>query len=523
MPNLLLLNKFGFLHDKKTNNIYIEKDNEFGKEPKIINVISKTPEVVDFFTDTKDRILTLKLGNELQKVPYKDLFSPATWEQLFLEERVVATLNKKHIGHLVYILINSRKEKWKKQLDFIGIENEKLILAGLTVDKDLNRKENQFYSESNILDIEIPENLLSLEEKELLKRILPNFRGLEGVAWFTACFYNHDRIKFPILSSFATTGKGKSFGMEILGNITFSNAKVPFRTLTLAQIKRHLDITNLMPLVIDDYKRGESNKLELEPVLRALYEGDKNYQATVSKEMIQFNFRRPVAITGENPLTNISSNNRMIELELKSMEQGELNQLLEKDCLLLKKLGLEILKKRLTLTDDKVKEKHEYFLKKMREEYGQLETENRILENYSVIKLGLNTLDEILGSDWEKKYNFERKMKGGIKTFGDQLAEIILTAIDLKRLNIKEFQKSEIGKEYLVFHTKEFFEIIKGMEKEKFITIENMDFNDFKMKLNSCQNVETKKSVKIKGTNNTGFKYTPNSVFWEEIEAKGSY
>ncbi|MGL6100163.1 MAG: hypothetical protein ACRC0G_11140, partial [Fusobacteriaceae bacterium] len=233
MLDLDLLKKFNFKYNETTNKIYIEKTIGEGEEIKTINetIISPVPEVMEFITDTKERILTLKVGEEVQKIAHKELFIPGNWEQLFIEERVKVINNKKYMADLVYILTNSKKDTWKKEINFFGIDGDKFIIPGTTIDKNLTINKNQFYSNSNILDFDIPTDKLTAKEKELLKDLLPKFRGLEGPGWFSACFYNHDKINFPILSSFGTTGKGKTFGMEVLSNINFSSSVISFETL----------------------------------------------------------------------------------------------------------------------------------------------------------------------------------------------------------------------------------------------------------------------------------------------------
>ncbi|MGL6098261.1 MAG: hypothetical protein ACRC0G_01415 [Fusobacteriaceae bacterium] len=47
-----------------------------------------------------------------------------------------------------------------------------------------------------------------------------------------------------------------------------------------------------------------------------------------------------------------------------------------------------------------------------------------------------------------------------------------------------------------------------------------MDLKDFRMKLESCNNVELKKSLKIGTKNNTGFIFNVNEYFWNEIRKR---
>lgn len=516
-----LLEKFNILLDDKKNRLYKITEDEEGKKRQNI-ILEPIPEVIEFFIDgePEKREIKLKLGNETIKTTYGDLFKYSHWEKLFLEERLKIT-TKSDIKDMLYILINSYKENWKKEIKFIGIQENKLLLPGTTIDENLNRIKNGFYTKNNTLEIEIPSEKLTTEEKEALKNILPKFRGLEGVAWFVACYFNHDKINFPILSSFGTTGKGKSFGMDVLKNITFTGSKIPCRTLTTAQLKRHLDITDLMPLIVDDYKRAEKYNFDVEAMIRALYEGDKNYQATTSKEMIEFQFRRPVAITGENPLVNISSNNRMIELEIKNLDSRNLNILLKNDCEILKKLGLEILEERLKLNNDDVYELYNYNLMEFRKKFEHLNIEERILRNYSIIDLGLKSIDKILGTDWNKKYNYEKQFVQGIKTFEQELEEVIKTVTEAGIYQKEEFIENHFvqNERILKFHTSFFFEnIILDLKRRNIISIEEMNLKDFREKLKSCKNIELKKSLKINGKTNVGFIFKPSNEFWEHIE-----
>lgn len=492
-------------------------------EDVIIIIMENIPEIVEYvLSEEGEDIITFKLGDNIKRVEASKLLNPSGWNNLFIEGKVINFKGKSEDALKIRnLLINGNKHKKKELLSFIGIENEQLKIPSKTYLKGGEVRENNHFTESKINLIEVvPERLTDIERKVLAEN-LPFFRNWEGIAWFASCYYNHEKIKFPILASFAGTSRGKTFGMEVLIPITGGNGNsiINAKSLTDAQVKRHCDISNLIPLVIDDYKAGEKYRFEIENMIRAIFEGKKVFQATLGRNMIEFNYRRPIAITGENPLVNLSSNNRMIELEPTQAPQKVVDTLTADDGKLLRKLGYEVLLRRLELTDEEVYQRYKKGVQLVKEKIPN--GDSRTIENLAILAIGLIEINQILQiqlADWRdivKKYDSTKN------SFDHEVERMVNLAIERGDIirpeeGIQLYPSTEWFKwdgDKLSFHSLTLLEKIKEYEKKGLDGFENLTSQSFKNYLRDTKKYEYKE---VKRIGNKTFK----GVFTMEIKKK---
>lgn len=457
----------------KDNKIWkmVEKTDNQGNKTEIAQtIVIPVPTVKSIEISEEKYFLVLDLEGYEHKVELDTFRTPDKIELLFPEAGHFSYIpSKRESIQIGRSFISNNKDKIMKELEYIGIKDKEYISIGESyhlIKGEIVKKNNNYYSNSNTATFILPEENLTIEDKNYLKSILPKFRGIEGTAWMIGCYFNHTEIKTPILSSFGTTGVGKSEGIVTLGKITtIQSEKVPCRTLTGAQIKRRMAITNQIPLIMDDYKHSENYSFDIESFMRAIFEGDTVHQATISKQMIEFKMLRPVAFTGENPLNNMSSNNRMIPLGEKQVPMKEFNRLKESD--LLSKLGKEVLKIRLGMTDAEVLEQYRTCRNSLQNNYSELD--GRSIESLAWIKVGLKIYDQILETNESNNFNYKALLeKRGVTCIKGWVKEVLQLIKDYNHFDYNiaiETREIAIEENKIKFKPNVFYKLFKSVDK----------------------------------------------------------
>lgn len=477
---------------------------KIGKEEKI-KIVSPVPEVVNIKLIDREYFLTLRLEGSEIDVNFEDFTKPDKIKILFPFTYFKYNVTKEESISISRALMIKYQNLLQEPMDFVGFENNKYIAPNFTHSSE-GKKQNQFILENKRIKFLTPKtDKLTPEEIILLKENLLHLRSLRAVSWFIATYFNHKDIKFPILSAFNTTGLGKTEGSELLGKITMGYSKVACRTLTEAQIKRIMTLSNSLPFIIDDYKHNENYKFDLESFMRALFEGDPVFQATVSKQMIEFELNRPVVITGENPLKNMSSNNRMIPMGTEQVKKEIWD--IFKDTDILEKFGYLVLKERLKYTDNQVLSFYKSCVKILSNKYKNID--GRSIENLAVIRMGLIMYDRVLGTKKEESFDYTEILEiRGVTDIKGFILDVIKTAQDYNDVEFINLQKENFilvtDKEIRVNSSK-FFTLYLDMKRRGSFTGEEITSKAFKTQVLSLTGEKDYKPISINGVKSKGF------------------
>jgi len=477
------------------------------KKEEQITVVEPVPEITEMKKLTDDLYLKLKIGNEEATILFNDFLFPDKIKVKFPFTQFKYNLNKDESLFFGKVLIKSYKDLLKIPIEFIGFKNNKFIAPNF--DYTSNKKElNSYVLEDKRIKYKAPMfdiEALTDDEYTLLHTELRNLRSLRAIAWIIATYFNHEKIKFPILSAFNTTGKGKTVGAELLTKITLGNSKIACRTLTEAQIKRIMSLSNSLPFIIDDYKHNEKYKFDLESFMRALFEGDTVYQATVSKEMIEFELNRPVIITGENPLNNMSSNNRMIPMGSNQLKKDVFDKFKNTDVL--EKFGALILKERLKYTDDQVLKLYQNCINELENKYNDLD--GRTIENLAVLRMGLKIFDKVLKTHESEEYDYLEVLEiRGTIDIKDFILDVIKTAEEYEDADFNYLIKSsylKITDEEIRASSSKFYGLYLDMKKRGSFTGEDITAKAFKSQVLSLIGENEYKIISINNKKHRGF------------------
>lgn len=493
----------GFSWNENYRELWRTLENKKGeKDHKLI--MSGFPEVLEFYIlDDGEGKIKLTNGELIVEVSLNKLKEAKGWNGLFLRgETTIVNLNKDKVPLLLSALLNFYKEKRLDVLEYVGIHGNEVVMSGITIDKNGVSKENNCKTLGNISDVmSIKTEKLNEKERIFLKENIHKFRGVNAVSWASATWLNIEKIKFPILGDFRITSKGKTYGMEVLLMLTgcsdVKNCIKACNSLTNAQLKRFFTMSNVVPIVIDDYKSNEKKnyKIDIETILRTIFEGGKMVQATVSKEMIEFDVIRPVAITGENSLVNGSSNNRMILVEDVNCPSNIREKISENDFLIFKKLAYELMLKRLNRSEEDIYKDYSIIRKELI--LKNKEINERIVENYAILKMGAKSLDEVLGTNFYEQISIKDCEKTKYNIY-DTLSEILKICFEEARFEFNR-ETTEYKNGVLLIHSLELFETYRRFIKDEIIEAETItSVKEFKEKIIS-ENVILHKQKRVHG------------------------
>jgi hypothetical protein len=252
----------------------------------------------------------------------------------------------------------------------------------------------------------LSEKAASEAELRTLLTYLFRFNSIDVVVpligWFVASFYK-ERIfaftrQFPLLFIFGAAGAGKTQTILTLKNL-FSldqdNVKSIADVTNFTLIKAAAS-SNTIPLMLDEYKSSQFSPQQtkmISKLIRAAYNNELGERGTSSQRIMQYFYKSPIIIAGEQTVSEPAAKERIIEVHMtKPTSRPHLAEFerLKTDGLL-PKLGRLLLEEALAITQSDLKAMFDSCLAEVPEAYR-----DRPKTNQAIMLAGLRLLEAIL-------------------------------------------------------------------------------------------------------------------------------
>jgi len=204
--------------------------------------------------------------------------------------------------------------------DYVGFFQDKFVFPGGYITKDgLNEDGISPYIPQSC-PLEDHFSLIETEKEEFAKiysdwvKVAAAFNTADTVwptlGWFFACYlkfvFSEIGIGFPLLNVTGIRGCGKStLVMQMMRLMGLPSNSIWSAKITHFAKMKNLSFSNVVPLVVDEFKRdmGEKNIDDWKSLARSSYGGEINARGKADQTMIEYVQRTPLAIIGETPIS----------------------------------------------------------------------------------------------------------------------------------------------------------------------------------------------------------------------------
>ena len=286
--------------------------------------------------------------------------------------------------------------------------------------------------------------------------LLLNFNALEIVipllGWFVASFYK-ERVfritrQFPLLFVFGAAGSGKTQSVLMLARLfalSHDNMKSIADVTNFTLIKSAAS-NNTIPLMLDEYKSSTFSPQQVKMVsklIRAAYNNESGERGTSGQKIVQYYYKSPIVIAGEQTVSEPAAKDRIIEVHLtKAMSRPHLAEFEALRLAPLQKLGRMLLEDAVKMPQTDLKRLYDECFSLIPEAYR-----DRPRVNQAVMMLGLRLLQNILRpynldlqvrdavtKYWSERLTFiDEEVKASSKTDVDRILEAINTMAENNR------------------------------------------------------------------------------------------
>jgi hypothetical protein len=304
--------------------------------------------------------------------------------------------------------------------------------------------ENELLLES---DYHLPTRLLKTTPAEMpdLVRLIPlllNFNSIDLVmpllGWFVATFYK-ERIftftrQFPLLFIFGAAGAGKTQTILTLKNLFAldgDNIK-SIADVTNFTLIKSASANNTIPLMLDEYKSSTFSPFQVKMVsklIRAAYNNEAGERGTSNQKIIQYLYKSPIIIAGEQTVTEPAARDRIIEVHLsKATSLPHVEEFKQLQTTRLDKLGRLLLDDALRIPQADLKAIYDKCFMEIPAAYM-----DRPRVNQAIIYTGITLLQNVLakyGLDEQVKVAWTKYQKAKALTLDEEVASSNKTDVD---------------------------------------------------------------------------------------------
>lgn len=328
-------------------------------------------------------------------------------------------------------------------------------------------------------DYHLPTKLLKTQPADVaeLQRIIPalfSFNSVDIVmplvGWFVSTFYK-ERIfaftrQYPLLFIFGAAGSGKTQSILALKNLYAlegDNVK-SIADVTNFTLIKSASANNTIPLMLDEYKSSTFSPFQVKMVsklIRAAYNNEAGERGTASQKIIQYLYKSPIIIAGEQTVTEPAARDRIVEVHLsKAASMPHVEEFRCLQNLPLEKLGRLLLNDALKIPQEKLKALYEECFKDVPAAYL-----DRPRVNQAIVATGIKLLTElmrpykldgIIDTAWEnywktKSLTLDEEVASSSKTDVDRILEAIglMAEVDRYELTAGIDYKMENGKLFI--------------------------------------------------------------------------
>lgn len=363
------------------------------------------------------------------------------------------------VSRLFHVLgqVNVPKKVGVRTIGFHAVENKWHFVShegslGPDNAKDELLLESDYNLHTKLLSEDTPN---ANELKELLD-VLFEFNTLEVavplVGWFAATFFKERIFKithqFPLLFIFGAAGSGKTQTILALKNLyalTNDNIK-SIADLTNFTLIKSASSNNTIPLMLDEYKSSTFSIQQVKMVsklIRAAYNNELGERGTTGQKIVQYFYKSPIIIAGEQTVSEPAAKDRIIEVHLtKATSLPHLNHFERLQQLPIQKLGRLLLETAINIDQ---KELHEMYLSCLQAVPEAYRDRPRV--NQGIMLLGIKLLmravdmygykekiESYIDCYWNKRTPYiEDEAKANSKSDVDRILEAINTMAENQR------------------------------------------------------------------------------------------
>jgi hypothetical protein len=336
-------------------------------------------------------------------------------------------------------------------------------------------------------DYRLPTKLLTTQPatKSELQEMVPllfGFNALEVsvpiMGWFIATFYKERIFKFtrqfPLLFVFGAAGSGKTQTILTLKNmfaLEGDNIK-SIADVTNFTLIKSASANNTVPLLLDEYKSSTFSPFQVKTVsklIRASYNNEAGERGTSSQHIIQYYYKSPIVIAGEQTVTEPAARDRIIEVHLsKAASTPHVDEFKQLGSMPLDKLGRLILDNALKIPQDDIKRIFDECLAAVPSAYL-----DRPRLNQAIIAMGIkllrgilveHNLERVLDNAWEQYWKVKKPFMdddviASQKTDVDRILEAIALMSETDRYQLSPGHDFVIDGKYLRIYMRNAYQL----------------------------------------------------------------